>query len=98
MQAALGAKIDAPTIDGKVELTVPEGTQSGAVLRIRGKGIPHLRGEGRGDEFVKLKVLTPKNLSERQKKLLRDFENGGSDSTNNPEKKSFFDKLKDLFE
>ena len=98
VQAALGAKIDAPTIDGKVELTIPEGTQSGAVLRIRDKGIPHLRGEGRGDEFVKLKVLTPKNLSERQKKLLREFEDRGSDSTNNPEKKSFFDKLKDLFD
>ena len=68
------------------------------MLRIRDKGIPHLRGEGRGDEFVKLKVLTPKNLSDRQKKLLREFEDRGSDSTNNPEKKSFFDKLKDLFD
>ncbi len=98
VQAALGAKIDAPTIDGKVELTIPEGTQSGAVLRIRGKGIPQLNGDKRGDEFVKIKVLTPKNLSSRQKKLLREFEDGGSDSTNNPEKKSFIDKLKDLFE
>ena len=91
-------KTEAPTIDGKVELTIPAGTQSGAVLTMRGKGIPRLRGDGRGDEFVKIKVLTPKNLSERQKKLLREFEDGGSDSTNNPEKKSFFDKLKDLFE
>ncbi len=98
VQAALGAKIDAPTIDGKVDLIIPEGTQSGAVLRIRGKGIPALRGNERGDEFVKIKVLTPKNLSNRQKKLLREFEDGGSDSTNNPEKKSFFDKLKDLFD
>lgn len=98
VQAALGAKIDAPTIDGKVELTIPEGTQSGAVLRIRGKGIPKLRGNERGDEFVKIKVLTPKNLSSRQKKLLQEFADGGSDSKNNPEKKSFFDKLKDLFE
>ena len=98
VQAALGAKIEAPTIDGKVDLTIPEGTQSGTVLRIRGKGIPVLRGEGRGDEFVRIKVLTPQNLSSRQKKLLREFEDGGSDSTNNPEKKSFFDKLKDLFE
>ena len=97
VQAALGAKIEAPTIDGKVDLTIPEGTQSGAVLRIRGKGIPFLRGEGRGDEFVKIKVLTPKNLSSRQKKLLREFA-GDDDSKNNPEKKSFFDKLKDLFE
>ena len=98
VQAALGAKIDAPTIDGKVDLIIPEGTQSGTVLRIRGKGIPSLRGNERGDEFVKIKVLTPKNLSGRQKKLLREFEDGGSDSTNNPEKKSFFDKLKDLFD
>ena len=98
VQAALGAKIEAPTIDGKVDLTIPEGTQSGAVMRIRGKGIPYLHGNERGDEFVKIKVLTPKNLSSRQKKLLREFEDGGSDSTNNPEKKSFFDKLKELFE
>ncbi len=98
VQAALGAKIEAPTIDGKVDLVIPEGTQSGKVLRIRGKGVPRLRGDERGDEYVKIKVLTPQNLSIRQKKLLRDFEDGGSDSTNNPEKKSFFDKLKDLFE
>ena len=98
VQATLGAKIEAPTIDGKVELTIPEGTQSGAVMRIRGKGIPHLHGNERGDEFVKIKVLTPKNLSARQRKLLLDFESGGSDSQNNPEKKSFFDKLKELFE
>ena len=98
VQAALGAKIDVPTIDGKVELTIPEGTQSGKVLRIRGKGIPFMRGDGRGDEFVKIKVLTPQNLSSRQKKLLREFEDGSSDSKNNPEKKSFLDKLKDLFE
>lgn len=98
VQATLGAKVEVPTIDGKVELTIPEGTQSGEVHRIRGKGIPALRGEGRGDEFVKIKVLTPKNLSARQRKLLLDFESGGSDSQNNPEKKSFFDKIKDLFE
>ena len=98
VQAALGAKIEAPTIDGKVDLTIPEGTQSGRVFKIGGKGIPFLRGDGRGDEFVRIKVLTPQNLSSRQKKLLREFEDGGSDSTNNPEKKSFIDKLKDLFD
>ena len=98
VQAALGAQVEAPTIDGKVALTIPEGTQSGRVLKMSGKGIPVLHGDNRGDEFVKIKVLTPQNLSSRQKKLLREFEDGGSDSTNNPEKKSFFDKLKDLFE
>ena len=97
VQATLGAKVEAPTIDGKIELTIPEGTQSGTVLKIRGKGIPRFRGEGRGDELVKVKVLTPKNLSARQRKLLLDFESGGSDVENNPEKKSFLDKLKGLF-
>lgn len=96
VQAALGATVDAPTLDGKIGLKIPEGTQSGAVLRIRGKGVYHLHGEGRGDEFVKVKVLTPKNLSAYQRKLLQDFEKGGSDN-NNPEQKSFFDKLKGLF-
>lgn len=95
-QAALGAKVDAPTIDGKVELTIPEGIQSGAVLKIKNKGIQILRGEGRGDEFVKIKVLTPKNLSAYQRKLLQDFDKNGNDN-NNPEQKSFFDKLKGLF-
>ena len=97
VQATLGATVEAPTIDGKIELKIPEGTQSGTVLKIRGKGIPNLRGEGRGDELVKVKVLTPKNLSARQRKLLMDFESGGSDVQNNPEKKSFLDKLKGLF-
>ncbi len=97
VQAALGASVEAPTVHGKVELKIPEGTQSGQVLKVRGKGIPALRGESVGDEFVKIKVLTPKNLSDRQKKLLREFEDGGSDITNHPEKKSFFDKVKGLF-
>ena len=97
VQAALGATVEAPTIDGKIELKIPEGTQSGSVLKVKGKGIPALRGEGRGDEFVKVKVLTPQNLSTRQKKLLQEFEEGGSDSKNHPEKKTFFDKLKEVF-
>ncbi|MBQ7705778.1 MAG: molecular chaperone DnaJ [Selenomonadaceae bacterium] len=97
VQAALGATVDAPTIDGKVDLKIPEGIQSGTVLKIRGKGIQSYRGEARGDEFVKIKVLTPKNLSAYQRKLLQDFEKNGSDNTNNPEKTSFLDKLKGIF-
>lgn len=96
VQAALGATVDAPTIDGKVDLKIPEGIQSGTVLKIKGKGISVLRGEGRGDEFVKIKVLTPQNLSAYQRKLLQDFDKGGNDN-NNPEQKSFLDKLKGLF-
>ncbi len=97
VQATLGATVKAPTLDGLIELKIPEGTQSGTVFKIRGKGIQQLRGEGRGDEFVKVKVLTPKNLSAYQRKLLQDFEKSGTDATNNPEQKSFLDKLKGLF-
>ena len=70
-QAALGAELEVPTIDGKVKYTVPEGTQSGTVFRLRGKGIPFLRGGGRGDQFITVKVVTPKGLNAEQKELLR---------------------------
>ncbi len=72
-QAALGAEVEVPTLDGKVKLTIPEGTQPGAVFRLRGKGIPYLRGSGRGDQFVSVTVKVPKNLTSSQKELLRQF-------------------------
>lgn len=72
VQATLGAEITVPTLDGDVSLDIPEGTQSGAVFRLRGKGVPGLRG-GRGDQFVTVKVVTPKGLSAKQKELLREF-------------------------
>lgn len=72
-QAALGAEIEIPTLDGKVKLSIPEGTQPGAVFRLRGKGIPYLRGGGRGDQFVSVTVAVPKNLTSSQKELLRQF-------------------------
>ena len=72
-QAALGAEVEVPTLDGKVKLTIPEGTQPGAVFRLRGKGIPYLRGSGRGDQFVTVTVKVPKNLTGSQKELLRQF-------------------------
>ncbi len=97
VQAALGADVDTPTIDGKIELKVPAGTQSGTVLKIKGKGIPFMRGEGRGDELVTIKVLTPRNLTDRQKKLLEQFEEDIDDQRVHPEKKSFLDKLKSFF-
>ena len=70
---ALGADIEVPTLDGKVTLTIPEGTQPGAVFRLRGKGIPFLRGSGRGDQFVSVRVKVPTNLTGNQKELLRQF-------------------------
>lgn len=72
-QAVLGAEIEVPTLDGKVKLTIPEGTQPGAVFRLRGKGIPYLRGSGRGDQFISVNVSVPKNLTSSQKELLRQF-------------------------
>ncbi len=97
VQAALGATIEAPTIHGKEEIKIPAGIQSGTVQKIKGKGIPFLRGEGCGDEFVTIKVLTPKNLTDRQKKLLEEFENGVDDNKVHPEKKTFLDRLKGFF-
>lgn len=73
VQAALGAEVQVPTLDGKVKYSIPEGTQNGDVFRLRGKGIPYLRGNGRGDQFVTVSVVTPTHLSEEQKELLRQF-------------------------
>ncbi len=97
VQAALGADVDVPTVDGKISLKIPAGIQSGTVLKVKGKGVPFFRGEGRGDENVTIKVLTPKNLTDRQKKLLKQFEEDIDDRTVHPEKKSFLDKLKSFF-
>ena len=72
-QATLGAEVEVPTLDGPVKLTIPEGTQPGSVFRLRGKGIPYLRGSGRGDQFVTVRLGVPKNLSSSQKELLRQF-------------------------
>jgi len=95
-QASLGAEIDVPTLDGAVKLTVPEGTQNDAVLRLRGQGIPVLRGSGKGDMFVKVRVEIPKRLTDKQKDLLRQFE----DSLTGKEyegRKSFLERLKEGF-
>ena len=72
-EAALGAEVEVPTLDGKVKLTIPEGTQPGATFRLRGKGIPNLRGSGRGDQFVTVNIAVPKNLNSRQKEALREY-------------------------
>jgi molecular chaperone DnaJ len=72
-QAALGDKIEVDTIDGPVKLKIPEGTQSGTNFRLRGKGVPRLRGRGRGDHFVEVKIRTPKGLSRKQKGILKEL-------------------------
>jgi molecular chaperone DnaJ len=93
MQAALGDTIEVPTLDGAVEITIPAGTQYGQTFRLPGKGMPSLRGGRRGDQFVTIQVLVPKDLTGEQKALLRKV--GGL--TGKPEKvsKGFFEKLRD---
>lgn len=95
-QAALGADITVPTIDGKVEYHIHEGTQNGDIFRLKGKGIPKLHGRGSGDQYVKVHVEVPRNLSEAQKGILRDFEKTLTEK-NYQKRRTFFDRLKDLF-
>ena len=97
-QAALGAEIEVPTIDGKVSYNVPAGTQPGTVFRLRGKGVQKLqRSEGdRGDQMVRINVEVPKNLTKKQKEALQAFEET-LDEKNYEKRKTFFDKIKDMF-
>jgi molecular chaperone DnaJ len=73
-QAALGSEIEVPTLNGKRILTIPKGTETGEVFRIKGEGFPKLKGYGRGDQVVQIIVKTPKNLTKRQEELLKEFE------------------------
>lgn len=93
-QATLGDEIEVLTLDGKVQLKVPEGTQSGTYFRIRGKGIPDLHGHGRGDQHVRLDIVTPKKLTEEQKEMLRKYAASFGDNPVGVEK-GFFEKVKD---
>lgn len=90
-QAVLGAELEIPTIDGKVKYEIPEGTQTGTVFRLRGKGIPVLNGRGRGDQYVTVTIETPKNLNKEQKEALRKFSETLGDG-NYEKRKSFFKK------
>lgn len=94
VQAALGTELEVPTLDGRVKYNVPEGTQTGSVFRLKNKGIPFLRGSGRGDQYVKVHVEVPKKLNEKQKALLREFAELSGDEVYE-QRKSFFDKMKD---
>lgn len=96
VQAALGAELEVPTLDGKVKYSIPEGTQTGSVFRLKTKGIPFIRGNGRGDQYVKVNVEVPKRLNEKQKTLLREFAELSGDESHE-QRKGFFDKMKDAF-
>jgi len=98
VQASLGAEVEVPTLDGKVRYTIPEGTQHGEIFRLRGKGIPQLRGSGRGDQYVTVRVDIPKNLSSEQRELLRKLGESLGEAPSGPKSEKrgggFFDKKK----
>lgn len=95
-QAALGDEVDVPTVHGKVKLKVPAGTQSGTILRLRGKGAPKLRGTGNGDQHVEVIVDTPKKLTDKQRQALQVFASEEGTELHNGEE-NFFDKMKNAF-
>ena len=94
-QVSLGDEVEVPTVDGKVKLKIPAGTQSGKMFRLRGKGVARLHGTGRGDQYVIANVVTPKSMNEKQKEAMRMF----AEATDGPVKneESFFDKMRDRF-
>jgi molecular chaperone DnaJ len=93
VQAALGDEIEVPTLTGKVKLKIPAGTQTGTFFRLKGKGVPRLRGSGTGDQHIKVIVVTPKNLTDEQKELFREFATLSGEDTHG-ENESFFDRMK----
>ena len=90
-QAVLGAELEIPTIDGKVKYSIPEGTQTGTVFRLKGKGIPVLNGRSRGDQYVTVTIETPRNLNKEQKEALRKFSEAVGEN-HYEKRKSFFKK------
>jgi len=87
--ACTGGEVDVPTLSGKVKMKVPEGTQSNTLFKLRGKGLPSLRGYGTGDQFVKAIIQVPKKLSKKQKEAIKEFDKGVK------ENKTLFSKIKD---
>ncbi|WP_099204174.1 molecular chaperone DnaJ [Scatolibacter rhodanostii] len=95
-QAALGCEVTVPTLDGKVKYTIHSGAQPGDTFKLKGRGIQSVHGRLRGDQYVKVTVEIPKNLSKRQQEILQEFDNT-SDDKNYQKKKKFFTKIKEMF-
>ena len=91
-QAALGTTLKVETLDGPVELKIPEGTQAETVFRLRGRGVPRLRGNGRGDHFVRVKLRTPARLTQEQKELFHRLA-----EIEEEQDKGFFGRVKEAF-
>ncbi|MDA7949108.1 MAG: molecular chaperone DnaJ [Hyphomicrobiaceae bacterium] len=96
--AALGGHIEVPTVEGgRSRVKVPEGTQTGRQFRLKGKGMPILRAKSTGDMYIQVEVETPRNLTRKQKEILKEFEDASSDATN-PDSSGFFARVKEFFE
>jgi molecular chaperone DnaJ len=96
-QAALGASVSVPTVEGREDVEIPAGTQSGTEIRLRGKGVPRLRGAGRGDLHVVVSVVVPTKLSRRERDLLRQLDEVSEPAQLPKGAASVFDRLRDLF-
>ncbi len=96
-QAVLGGELEVPTLAGRSLLTIPAGTAAGKVLRMRGKGIPHLNGGGAGDQLVRIGIHTPHKVNEKEKKLLRELMESDNFSPSSAGEKGFFRKVKEAF-
>jgi molecular chaperone DnaJ len=97
--AALGAKVDVPTLDGKARITIPAGTQAGKVFRLKDKGLPALQSYGRGDQLVHVNVWTPKKLTDEERRMLEKLRDMPNLQPNpGKEEKGFFDRVRDMFE
>lgn len=97
VQACLGDEIEVPTMHGKVKQKIPAGTQTDTTFRLKGKGVPNVRGYGIGDQFVKVKIVTPTKLTEKQKQLLSDFAEISGSVPHGEQEESFFSKVKRAF-
>ncbi|MBV5345866.1 MAG: hypothetical protein JZU63_10310, partial [Rhodoferax sp.] len=93
VQAALGCKVEVPTIHGKKNLKIPAGSQSGAQFTLKNEGVASLRGSGRGDMVVELQVRTPVDLCDKQKELLQEFDDLGREHGHHKEQEGFFSRL-----
>jgi molecular chaperone DnaJ len=96
-QATLGAQVKVPTLEGEEEISIPAGTQGGTILRMRKKGVPHLRQDGRGDELVMVRVAVPTKLSRDQKALFQELAKTLDPEAVWQDKRSFVDDLRELF-
>jgi molecular chaperone DnaJ len=97
VQAALGDEIEVPTLHGKVKLKVPAGTQTGTKFRLKGKGVPNVRGYGTGDQHIIIRIITPTKLTEKQRQLLSEFAEVSGKVPQGEQEESFFSKVKRAF-